>query len=40
MSRTPVREAIRQMEIEGLLDCTPRFGAMVRLPEREEVEEM
>lgn len=40
MSRTPVREAIRQMEIEGLLEYAPRFGAMVRIPERRELEEM
>lgn len=40
MSRTPVREALRQMENEGLLDYAPRFGAMVRTPERDELEEM
>lgn len=40
MSRTPVREALRQMENEGLLDYAPRFGAMVRLPDREELGEM
>ncbi len=40
MSRTPVREALRQMENEGLLDYAPRFGAMVRIPEREELGEM
>ena len=40
MSRTPVREALRQMENEGLLDYEPRFGAMVRVPERDELGEM
>lgn len=40
MSRTPVREALRQMENEGLLDYAPRFGAMVRVPERDELDEM
>ena len=40
MSRTPVREALRQMENEGLLDYAPRFGAMVRVPDREELGEM
>ncbi len=40
MSRTPVREALRQMENEGLLEYAPRFGAMVRLPDRDELSEM
>ena len=40
MSRTPVREALRQMENEGSLDYAPRFGAMVRVPERDELGEM
>jgi DNA-binding GntR family transcriptional regulator len=40
MSRTPVREALRQMENEGLLDYAPRFGAMVRVPDRDELAEM
>lgn len=40
MSRTPVREALRQMENEGLLEYAPRFGAMVRAPDREELGEM
>jgi DNA-binding GntR family transcriptional regulator len=40
MSRTPVREAIRQMEMEGLLDYAPRFGAVVRTPDAGELGEM
>ncbi|MGB8169917.1 MAG: GntR family transcriptional regulator [Chthoniobacteraceae bacterium] len=40
MSRTPVREALRQMENEGLLEYAPRFGAMVRVPGRDELGEM
>ena len=40
MSRTPVREAIRQMEMEGLVDSAPGLGAVVRVPERGELEEM
>ncbi|MCH5374953.1 MAG: GntR family transcriptional regulator [Planctomycetes bacterium] len=40
MSRTPVREAIRQMEMEGLLDYAPRFGAIVRTPDARELGEM
>ncbi|MFZ5830236.1 MAG: GntR family transcriptional regulator [Planctomycetota bacterium] len=40
MSRTPIREAIRQMEMEGLVAYSPRFGATVRLLDREELAEM
>ena len=40
MSRTPVREALRQMENEGLIDYAPRFGAMVRAADRDELAEM
>jgi len=40
MSRTPVREAIRQMEMEGLLDYAPRYGAMVRKIDGAELGEM
>jgi DNA-binding GntR family transcriptional regulator len=40
MSRTPIREAIRQMEMEGLLDYAPRFGAVVRTPDARELGEM
>ncbi|GAB6165583.1 GntR family transcriptional regulator [Thermostilla marina] len=40
MSRTPVREALRQMENEGLIEYAPRFGAAVRVPHRKELEEM
>jgi DNA-binding GntR family transcriptional regulator len=40
MSRTPVREALRQMENEGLIDYAPRFGAMVRTADRDELAEM
>ena len=35
--RTPVREAIRQMEMEGLLEYAPRFGAVVRTPDKTEL---
>lgn len=40
MSRTPVREAIRQMEMEGLLDYEPRYGAVVRKIDGRELGEM
>lgn len=43
MSRTPVREAIRQLEAEGLVDHQPRSGAVVRrltYPEIMELYEM
>lgn len=40
MSRTPVREAIGQLQIEGLFDKTPRVGTTVRLPDRRELSEL
>ncbi|RYX82653.1 GntR family transcriptional regulator [bacterium] len=40
MSRTPVREAIGQLEIEGLFDKVPRVGTIVRLPDQRELREL
>ena len=40
MSRTPVREAIGQLEIEGLFDKVARVGTIVRLPDRRELREL
>lgn len=40
MSRTPVREALRQMEMEGVLDYAPHFGAVVRKIGHDELAEM
>lgn len=39
-SRTPVREAIAQLEREGLLDQIPRHGTFVRVMDRDEIEEL
>ena len=40
ISRTPVREAIGQLQIEGLLGKLPRVGTVVRLPDRGELQEI
>lgn len=40
MSRTPVREALRQMEMDGVLDYAPHFGAVVRKIGHDELAEM
>lgn len=39
-SRTPVREALHNLEMEKLIKSVPRIGYIVREIEREEVEEM
>ncbi|MBN2296487.1 MAG: GntR family transcriptional regulator [Pirellulales bacterium] len=39
MSRTPIREAIRQLQVEGLVEQIPRFGTVVRRPRRREIVE-
>jgi DNA-binding GntR family transcriptional regulator len=39
-SRTPVREAVLQLELEGLVHVTPRRGAMVRELTDADVHEM
>ena len=38
ISRTPVREALRQLELEGLVLYTPHRGWMVRALQHEDVE--
>jgi DNA-binding GntR family transcriptional regulator len=38
ISRTPVREALRQLELEGLVLHTPHRGWMVRALQRDDVE--
>lgn len=39
ISRTPVREAIRQLQHEGLVEQIARYGTIVRMPNRRELEE-
>ena len=40
ISRTPVREALRQMEAEGLVTHIPRVGATIRALDYSEVNEL
>ncbi len=40
ISRTPVREAIRRLEQEGILEQVPRYGTIVHRPERRDLEEL
>jgi DNA-binding GntR family transcriptional regulator len=40
ISRTPIREAIRRLEQEGILEQVPRYGTIVRHPERRDLEEL
>ena len=39
VSRTPVREALRQLQTSGLIDVLPNRGAVVRVPAPWEVRE-
>ena len=39
-SRTPVREALKQLQVEGLVEIRPRVGTFVRRPSRREVVEL
>jgi DNA-binding GntR family transcriptional regulator len=36
IGRTPVREAIQQLEVEGLVERIPRKGTVVRVPNRDD----
>src|SRR5690348_10896665 len=40
VSRIPVREALRQLEAEGLITIVPHRGAVVSLLSTEEIEEI
>ncbi|MCI0538189.1 MAG: GntR family transcriptional regulator [Verrucomicrobiales bacterium] len=39
MSRTPIREAIRRLRMEGFVEQVPRRGTVVRSIDRQDVEE-
>ena len=40
VSRNPIREALRALQVEGLVEVNPRKGARVRLITDEEAEEI
>lgn len=40
IGRTPVREAIQQLEYEGLLERSPRMGTFVSVPQRRDIIEL
>lgn len=40
LSRTPVREAIKQLQVEGLVNIVPRVGTFVSAPSRREIVEL
>jgi DNA-binding GntR family transcriptional regulator len=40
VSRTPVREALKQLENEGLVTIQPRVGTFVRAPTKREIVEL
>lgn len=40
ISRTPIREAIRQLESDGLITHTPRVGATIRQLDHAEISEL
>ena len=39
-SRTPIREALKQLQVEGLVEIRPRVGTFVCRPSRREVVEL
>jgi DNA-binding GntR family transcriptional regulator len=40
VSRTPVREALKQLQTEGLVEIRPRVGTFVSTPSRREITEL
>jgi DNA-binding GntR family transcriptional regulator len=40
VSRTPVREALRKLQAQNLVELTPNKGATIRIPSRADVEEV
>ncbi|RAJ56609.1 DNA-binding GntR family transcriptional regulator [Streptomyces sp. Amel2xB2] len=40
VSRTPVREALKQLQTEGLIEIRPRVGTFVTAPSRREITEL
>lgn len=40
VSRTPVREALKQLQTEGLVEIRPRVGTFVTTPSRREIMEL
>lgn len=40
VSRTPVREALKQLQTEGLVEIRPRVGTFVTAPSRREITEL
>jgi len=40
VSRTPIREVLKQLQNEGLVEIRPRVGTFVRVPTRREVVEL
>ena len=40
VSRTPVREVLKQLQNEGLVEIRPRVGTFVRMPTRREIVEL
>lgn len=40
VSRTPIREALHNLELEGLIECLPKVGYVVKPISEEEVAEI